>query len=51
MNQQVMTLPTAAKEGLSWVQNDYVTRVFDRIDGLLFVCVLCFGFAVLVGLN
>lgn len=34
MNQQVMTLPTAAKEGLSWVQNDYVTRVFDRIDAL-----------------
>ncbi|MBK8021619.1 MAG: phosphatidate cytidylyltransferase [Chloroflexi bacterium] len=25
--------------------------VMDRIDGLLFVCVLCFGFAVLVGLN
>ena len=34
MNQQEWVLPTTGKEVLSWVQNDYVIRVFDRIDAL-----------------
>ncbi len=34
MKQTEMGLPTAAEEVHSWVQNDYVIRVFDRLDAL-----------------
>lgn len=34
MKQQKTGLPTAAKDVLSWEQNDYVIRVFDRVDAL-----------------
>lgn len=34
MKQTEMAQPTADKEVLSWVQNDYVIRVFDRISAL-----------------